>query len=117
MGGAAGLRPSPTRAPARRQTRVALLAGSLVVVGAVLALLMQHRANLRLIAEKEAEAERKEAEAAALTDAMHENLEASQGPTQSASDLADVLEENERMSRRLPELLQRIGAIDQDKVE
>jgi hypothetical protein len=117
MGGAAGSRPSLTTAPARRQTRVALVAGSLVVLGVVLSLLMAHRANLRLLAEKEAEAERKEAEVAALADAMHRNLEASQDPTQAASDVADVLEENERVSRRLPELLQRIGAIDQDKVE
>lgn len=114
-----GLKPHrSSNAMQARRTRIALVLGAVVVLATAVFLLSQHRANLRLLAEKQAEADRKEAEVQALATAMQADLDAApEDPTQSVSELSDVLEENERNSRQIPEILRRIGAVDPEKVE
>jgi len=102
----------------RRRTWLPLVAGLLIVLGFAGLLLQRHRANLQLLAAKSAEAERKQRELEDLAASVQltPGIDPQKGAAV-ASDLADLLAQNQMRQRRLTEILDRIGVAVKDGVE
>lgn len=107
--------------PLARRQRVALALGLMTLLALGLSLLSYHRATMRRLSEKTAEAGRKEQELQELEQQLAADGQeldgASQQPRQAVSELAQVLDDSELQQRRLSELLGRIGPILEDGVE